>query len=149
MKIPLYILINSPFFKQTLSQCSKKCGNGIQRRHLKCLEVDKTERVLRESKNCKYSERPNAMRYCNSHDCSGENFSSSFFNEKLIIFLKFKFTETTTTYDPRVDMIQSDDPKCRDEFPNCQMVLKSKLCGYHYYNENCCQSCRMISNELY
>lgn len=45
-------------------------------------------------------------------------------------------------------MIQGDDPKCRDEFPNCQMVLKSKLCGYHYYNENCCQSCRMISNEI-
>lgn len=59
-------------------------------------------------------------------------------------------TEKTTTYDPRVDMIQNDDdPSCRDEFPNCSMVLKSKLCGYAYYNENCCQSCRLISNELF
>lgn len=33
--------------------------------------MDKNEKILRESKNCKYSERPNAMRYCNKHDCSG------------------------------------------------------------------------------
>lgn len=60
-----------------------------------------------------------------------------------------KNTETTTMYDPRVEMIQNDDPNCRDEFPNCSLVLKSKLCGYAYYNENCCQSCRLIANDFY
>ncbi|CRK93983.1 CLUMA_CG007508, isoform A [Clunio marinus] len=110
------------------SECNKNCGSGIQRRTIKCLELDSKDKILRDSSKCKYSERPAGMRYCNTHDCS----------------------EKTTTYDPRVDMIQNDDdPSCRDEFPNCNMVLKSKLCGYAYYNENCCQSCRMISNELF
>ncbi|KAG5675697.1 hypothetical protein PVAND_005581 [Polypedilum vanderplanki] len=109
------------------TECSKPCGNGIQKRTVKCLEIEKNEKVLKESKNCKYSERPNAMKYCNTQDCS----------------------ETTTTYDPRVDLLQNDDPTCTDEFPNCEIILKASLCGYHYYNENCCKSCRSFSNELY
>lgn len=127
-------------------QCNKNCGSGIQRRIIKCLEPDVKENMLRESSKCKYSERPAGMRYCNTHDCSGEN------PRLLIIYLPltigpFHLTEKTTTYDPRVDMIQNDDdPTCHDEFPNCSLVLKSKLCGYAYYNENCCQSCRMISD---
>lgn len=80
---------------------------------------------------------------------SGFDFKFQFWTDTLV-FISISSTEKTTTYDPRVDMIQNDDdPNCRDEFPNCNMVLKSKLCGYAYYNENCCMSCRMISNELF
>lgn len=56
--------------------------------------------------------------------------------------------ESTTPYDPRVEMIQND-ATCTDEFPNCNLVIKANLCGYAYYNEHCCQSCRLISNDLF
>lgn len=55
----------------SIIKCSKPCGRGFQKRIIKCLEVDKIGKVLRESKNCKYSERPVVFRYCNSEDCSG------------------------------------------------------------------------------
>lgn len=82
--------------------------------------------------------------------CYSDNFLIALKIKTFFEWKHFYSTERTTTYDPRVDMIQNDDdPSCRDEFPNCNMVLKSKLCGYAYYNENCCLSCRMISNELF
>ena len=94
---------------------------------MKCLEPAIKENILRESTSCKYSERPIGYRACNSHDCS---------------------LSSTTEYDPRVDLIQND-ASCRDEFPNCNLVIKAKLCGYAYYNEHCCQSCRILStNEI-
>lgn len=39
---------------------------------IECLEPDSKEKVLRKSTKCKYSERPTGMRYCNTHDCSGD-----------------------------------------------------------------------------
>ncbi|XP_070496473.1 thrombospondin type-1 domain-containing protein 4 isoform X2 [Chironomus tepperi] len=101
------------------TECSKSCGNGMQKRTVKCLEVDKKDMTLRESNSCKYLERPTSMRYCNTQSCS-----------------------ETTTRNPRVDIIQNDDPQCRDKLSNCFVVLqKINLCAYHYYSENCCQSC--------
>ncbi|CAG9799230.1 unnamed protein product [Chironomus riparius] len=101
------------------TECSKSCGNGMQKRTVKCLEVDKKDMTLRESNSCKYLERPTSMRYCNTHNCS-----------------------EITTRNPRVDMIQNDDPQCKDKLSNCFVVLqKTNLCAYQYYSENCCQSC--------
>lgn len=45
--------------------------------------------------------------------------------------------------DPRVDLIQNDiAPDCIDEFTNCHLIVKAKLCSYEYYQQNCCYSCR-------
>jgi hypothetical protein len=49
-----------------------------------------------------------------------------------IIFKKvfnpwINFSETTTEYDSKIDVIQNDDPSCQDKFSNCNMVLKSKV----------------------
>ncbi|XP_023343110.1 thrombospondin type-1 domain-containing protein 4 [Eurytemora carolleeae] len=33
---------------------------------------------------------------------------------------------------------------CTDKFKNCNIVVKSRLCIYSYYQTNCCRSCTMI-----
>ena len=65
-----------------------------------------------------------------------------------VLLLLLFYVESTTQYDPRVEMIQND-ATCLDEFPNCNLVIKANLCGYAYYNEHCCQSCRLVSNDLF
>ncbi|KAL5004562.1 hypothetical protein ScPMuIL_018018 [Solemya velum] len=33
------------------------------------------------------------------------------------------------------------DPKCRDRYSNCQVVVQARLCWYQYYKQICCASC--------
>ena len=63
---------------------------------------------------------------------------------KLLNFLNFLlFLDTTTAVAEPIEVLpQNDDPQCRDEFSNCAVVIKAKLCAYHYYNEKCCHSCK-------
>jgi len=112
------------------TDCNKKCGGGTQRRTVKCVEPNEVEELYKESVNCKYSEREIAYRSCNEEKCSEAA------------------TTTEPYFDPRVDMIQNDS-NCVDDFPNCHLVIKAKLCSYSYYTNHCCQSCRIQSNELY
>ena len=85
---------------------------------------------MKESQSCKYSEKPPTFRACNVQSCS-------------------EMSSTTQPHaDPRVDLIQNDS-SCRDDFPNCNIVMRARLCSYAYYNEHCCQTCRTKSNELY
>lgn len=125
-----------------LSQCTKPCDAGNQRRTVKCLEFNLRDKVMQESASCRYADRPMAYRVCNEEACPSTTTTS---------------TTTSTAVpagslepyvDPRVDMIQND-AVCRDDFPNCSIVLKAKLCSYAYYSQACCQTCRNRSNELY
>ncbi|XP_055593032.1 thrombospondin type-1 domain-containing protein 4 isoform X2 [Uranotaenia lowii] len=121
------------------SECTKTCDGGNQRRVVKCLEFNLRDKVMQESASCRYSDRPGAYRACNEEPCPTSTTIRS---------------STTTAIsspidvEPRVDMIQND-AGCRDDFPNCSIVLKAKLCSYAYYSQACCQTCRNRSNELY
>lgn len=57
-------------------------------------------------------------------------------------------TTTEISIDPKVEMVQSD-AACIDDFPNCHLVIKAKLCSYAYYNNHCCQTCKIKTNEIY
>lgn len=112
------------------TECNKLCDGGTQKRTIRCFEPSISDKQLKESLNCRYSERPVGYRNCNTHECSQKN------NNQLT-------STTATTIDPRVDLIQNDiESECRDEFPNCHLVIKARLCNYDYYNQNCCHSCR-------
>ncbi|XP_055643965.1 A disintegrin and metalloproteinase with thrombospondin motifs 7 [Toxorhynchites rutilus septentrionalis] len=119
------------------SECTKTCGSGNQRRVVKCLEFNLRDKIMQESASCRYADRPIAYRTCNEDSCPPST------------------TPSTTTgpsqepyVDPRVDIIQND-AGCQDDFPNCGIVIKAKLCSYAYYSQACCQTCRNRSNELY
>lgn len=110
------------------SECNKPCGGGTQKRTIKCLAPNVTEKNLEESLNCKYSERPIGYRKCNSHNCS-QNNSNHLSKQNSANFIN------------RDDILQRDS-ECEDEFQNCYLVIKARLCNYDYYNRNCCYSCR-------
>ncbi|KXJ82683.1 hypothetical protein RP20_CCG012017 [Aedes albopictus] len=122
------------------SECTKTCDGGNQRRVVKCLEFNQRDKIMQESASCRYADRPMAYRVCNEEPCPSTTTSST--TVAAIAASMEPYVE------PRVDMIQNDGT-CRDDFPNCSIVLKAKLCSYAYYSQACCQTCRNRSNELY
>lgn len=124
----------------SLTQCTKTCDGGNQRRVVKCLEFNQRDKIMQESASCRYADRPMAYRVCNEEPCPSTTTSST--TVAAIAASMEPYVE------PRVDMIQNDGT-CRDDFPNCSIVLKAKLCSYAYYSQACCQTCRNRSNELY
>ncbi|XP_075149638.1 thrombospondin type-1 domain-containing protein 4-like [Haematobia irritans] len=51
------------------SECSRSCGEGVQRRYAKCLEFDWKLKEMTESNKCKYLEREPVYGTCNMANC--------------------------------------------------------------------------------
>ncbi|KNC22788.1 hypothetical protein FF38_04117 [Lucilia cuprina] len=51
------------------SECSRPCGEGVQRRYAKCLEFDWKQNAMIESNKCKYLEREPVYGACNLAKC--------------------------------------------------------------------------------
>lgn len=85
-------------------QCTKSCGSGTQRRTVKCFEPDVKEALLKESQSCRYSERPQGFRSCNTHECSEEDTSE----EELPQTTSRPTTTTKKPIEPKVRLIQND-----------------------------------------
>lgn len=71
---------------------------------MKCFEPDIKETLLKESDRCRYSERPQGFRSCNTHECGDDEDSSEESTEeapKVVVTTK-KNTE------PKVRLIQND-----------------------------------------
>ncbi|XP_058815718.1 A disintegrin and metalloproteinase with thrombospondin motifs 7-like isoform X1 [Topomyia yanbarensis] len=120
------------------TECTKPCDGGNQRRVVKCLEFNLREKVMQEFASCRYADRPEAYRVCNEEPCPSTTAAST----------TVAAASMEPYIDPREDIVQND-AGCRDDFPNCGIVLKAKLCSYAYYSQACCQTCRNRSNELY
>lgn len=54
------------------TECNKKCGGGTQRRTVKCVEPHEQDGQMKESSNCRYSERDMSYRACNEEKCPGK-----------------------------------------------------------------------------
>lgn len=152
-------------------QCTKKCAGGTQKRVVKCLEPNLDTRQMKETDNCKYSERPPGFRQCNTHSCETTDLSNS--------------SQASSKEDPKVNLIQNDitpgnlitplgrslqqrtpippppylhemimnvSPivisECVDKFPNCHIVIRAQLCTYEYYINNCCAACKEATYGL-
>ena len=86
---------------------------------------------MKESQSCLFVDKPDSFKKCNLQECPVTST-----------------TEYVPYADPRVDIIQNDDT-CVDDFPNCDVVMKARLCNYAYYNEHCCHSCKTRLKDLY
>lgn len=74
---------------------------------MKCFEPDVKDVVLKESDKCRYAERPQAFRSCNTHDCDGDSSDSSDSVETTTE--PAKITVPTKKYvEPKVRLIQRD-----------------------------------------
>ncbi|XP_039949291.1 ADAMTS-like protein 3 isoform X1 [Bactrocera tryoni] len=103
------------------SECSRSCGDGVQRRYAKCLEFDWKQKAMVESSNCKYLEREPVYGTCNVQKCE----------------------ELNTLFDVERDILKPVDPpvNCKDEVSNCQRINRQRLCKLHYYKTYCCATC--------
>lgn len=77
---------------------------------MKCFEPDVKETLLKESDKCRYSERPQAFRSCNTHDCDGDSSDSDETTEapKVVAPTKKHVEPTKKHIEPKVRLIQSD-----------------------------------------
>ncbi|XP_067620224.1 thrombospondin type-1 domain-containing protein 4-like [Eurosta solidaginis] len=104
------------------SECSRSCGEGVQRRYAKCLEFDWKQKAMIESSNCRYLEREPVYGTCNEQKCE----------------------ELNTLYDVEPDTLKNIEPptKCKDEVTNCRQINRKRLCKLHYYKTYCCATCK-------
>ncbi|XP_053673801.1 thrombospondin type-1 domain-containing protein 4 [Anopheles nili] len=136
------------------TECTKLCGGGNQRRVVKCLEFNLRDKLLQESGGCRYADRPISYRVCNEESCPVSTIPPSTTTTTAATSSSFTTPVSSSVssadpyYETRSDMMPNDE-NCRDDFPNCTIVLKAKLCNYAYYSQACCQMCRTRQNELY
>uniref|UniRef100_A0A182IQK8 Uncharacterized protein n=1 Tax=Anopheles atroparvus TaxID=41427 RepID=A0A182IQK8_ANOAO len=133
------------------TECTKPCGSGNQRRVVKCLEFNLRDKMLQESVGCRYADRPMSYRVCNEEVCPPTT-APPVPSTTTTTYYPLTSTSSAPSADPyyesRTDMMPNDE-NCKDDFPNCTIVVKAKLCNYAYYSQACCQACRTRQNELY
>lgn len=94
-------------------QCSRSCGSGTQRRLVKCFEPDVKDALLKESDKCRYSERPQAFRSCNTNECDSDSSDS---DETTEANKPVTVAPTKKHIEPKVRLIQNDStPSMIDE----------------------------------
>lgn len=108
------------------SECSRTCGEGVQRRYAKCLDYDWKQNTMIESNNCKYLDREPVYGACNVQKC--EELSGGRVESKL----------SRTNGDDDADEGES----CTDDFANCKRINRQRLCKLQYYQTYCCQTCQ-------
>ncbi|XP_015181428.1 PREDICTED: ADAMTS-like protein 4 isoform X2 [Polistes dominula] len=124
------------WFTSDWSECSRSCGKGIQRREVKCLSPENTSNEYHHQIHCYEEDRPVSRRTCNDYPCKNDTNNS----ENL----------------PRVSQVQDDpeiyngledNPFCKDNIPNCALVIQARLCTYQFYQRSCCLSCSRAKHE--
>lgn len=79
------------------------------------------EKILKESDKCRYVERQQAFRSCNTHECEKETATQT--TERVT-------TTTKKHVEPRVQFIQNDAITCK-----LQSIFMSKCfsCGFSFF----------------
>ncbi|KAH1014947.1 hypothetical protein HUJ05_012743 [Dendroctonus ponderosae] len=108
------------WFTGDWGKCEGNCPSGVQRREVRCLDIDK-----RPSNRCPEDKVPVGKRSC-ACEIHRENRDS--FNYKLV-------------QDEPVDR------SCIDRIPKCRMAVQARLCSYPFYTKNCCDSCRRSQHD--
>ncbi|CAG9762392.1 unnamed protein product [Ceutorhynchus assimilis] len=111
-------LCPSQWFTGDWGQCEGDCPSGIQRREVKCLDIDK-----RPSNRCPEDKVPVSKR-----TCACETYRDS--------------------YSYKLAQDEPIDRSCTDRIPNCRLAVQARLCSYPFYTKNCCDSCKRSQQDL-
>ncbi|KAI4496138.1 hypothetical protein M0802_008005 [Mischocyttarus mexicanus] len=123
------------WFTSDWSECSRSCGKGIQKREVKCLSPESTFNEYHQA-HCNEDDKPVSRRTCNDYPCKNDTNNSE--------------------NGPRVSHVQDDpeiyngleeNPFCKDNIPNCGLVIQARLCTYKFYQRSCCLSCSRVKHE--
>nr|XP_050850774.1 thrombospondin type-1 domain-containing protein 4-like isoform X2 [Vespula vulgaris]XP_050850775.1 thrombospondin type-1 domain-containing protein 4-like isoform X2 [Vespula vulgaris]XP_050850776.1 thrombospondin type-1 domain-containing protein 4-like isoform X2 [Vespula vulgaris]XP_050850777.1 thrombospondin type-1 domain-containing protein 4-like isoform X2 [Vespula vulgaris]XP_050850778.1 thrombospondin type-1 domain-containing protein 4-like isoform X2 [Vespula vulgaris]XP_050850779.1 len=124
------------WFTSDWSECSRSCGKGLQKREVKCLSPENQSNEYHQVVRCDEDERPVSRRICNDYPCKNDTHGP----ENV----------------PRVSQVQDDpeiyngleeNPFCKDNIPNCALVIQARLCTYQFYQRSCCLSCSRAKHE--
>ncbi|XP_066245264.1 thrombospondin type-1 domain-containing protein 4 isoform X1 [Euwallacea similis] len=116
-----YGLCPAQWFTGDWGKCEGACPSGVQRREVKCLDIDK-----RASNACPEDKIPAAKRPCACETQHRENRDS------------FSF---------RLAQDEPVDRSCIDKIQKCRLAVQARLCSYSFYTKNCCESCRRTQQD--
>lgn len=97
------------WFTSDWTECTKKCGLGLQTRVVRCL----SEGV--QSSGCSKATEPKGRKICAKEACK---------------------SDSEGPVKPPKKVYEKTD--CVDKYPNCNLVVKAGLCRINYYKHSCC-----------
>ncbi|XP_014601645.1 PREDICTED: thrombospondin type-1 domain-containing protein 4-like isoform X3 [Polistes canadensis] len=124
------------WFTSDWSECSRSCGKGIQKREVKCLSPENVSNEYHQIVYCKEDDRPVSRRTCNDYPCKNDTNNSE--NVPRV---------SQVQDDPEIYNGLEDNPFCKDNIPNCGLVIQARLCTYQFYQRSCCLSCSRAKHE--
>lgn len=135
----LFIGVCHPqWFTGDWGKCEGNCPSGVQRREVRCLDIDK-----RPSNRCRDDKVPVGKRSC-ACEIHRENRDS--YNHKLVqdepVDRKYLETHAKGKHKWAVNL-----GSCVDRIPKCRMAVQARLCSYPFYTKNCCDSCRRFQQD--
>lgn len=123
------------WFTSDWSECSRSCGKGIQKREVKCLSPENVSNEYHQA-HCNEDDRPVSRRTCNDYPCKNDTNNSE--NVPRV---------SQVQDDPEIYNGLEDNPFCKDNIPNCGLVIQARLCTYQFYQRSCCLSCSRAKHE--
>lgn len=120
------------WFISDWTDCSRSCGKGIQKREVKCLTRE-GQSPEPHHPHCKEDIRPVSRRTCNDYPCKDDTHS----HHRVL----------QVQDDPEISNGLEDNPFCKDNIPNCNLVIQARLCSYPFYQQSCCLSCSKAKHE--
>ncbi|XP_050306134.1 thrombospondin type-1 domain-containing protein 4-like [Anthonomus grandis grandis] len=115
----------SQWFTGDWQQCEGNCPQGVQRREVKCLDIDK-----RPSNRCPEDKIPVGKR-----SCACETFSRE--------------SNAKDSYSYKLAQDEPVDRSCVDKISKCRLAVQARLCSYPFYTKNCCESCKKAQQDFF
>ncbi|KAL4227287.1 A disintegrin and metalloproteinase with thrombospondin motifs 20 [Mactra antiquata] len=152
------------WFTGPWSECSQACGKGKMTRHVVCIKYDGNRTRIIPNSGCHGDQKPKSEKECSMADCGNTWFVTEWSKCSKACDGGIK-TRTvkcmTDTFLPSMDCDTQNRPddtqtcnnrkcrkhkpntqgRCSDRYPNCDVVVRAKLCRYPYYQRKCCKSC--------
>ncbi|XP_068178775.1 thrombospondin type-1 domain-containing protein 4 isoform X2 [Antennarius striatus] len=142
-------------------QCSAECGNGTRARSVACIFNNNGHVEVVGQHKCSTLPKPITAQPCTLKQCGVQWYVTDWstcsrscnggYRVREVRCLTDNITSSDScdpslTPESREECNKQScspekDPSCRDQFPNCMVVVQARLCIYPYYRSVCCTSC--------
>lgn len=153
------------WFTGAWSQCSVSCGEGIRQRQVICMQKqhDGSLHIL-DSSRCPESSKPLTEEICRHEHCGTVWYMTDWskctvtcgggIKQRHVQCLNSQMNHSTgcSQSERPADRTPCNTERCWtrpkpnntgciDRYPNCAVVVQTRLCRYPYYQRNCCRAC--------
>lgn len=153
------------WFTGPWSKCTVPCGEGWRERSVLCVQKtsDGAYHIL-DASQCIESNKPTARETCRQDECETMWYMTDWskcsvscgggVKHRHVQCLNNDMEHSTLCSERErpADMASCNEDRCWtrrnshnngcvDRYPNCVVVVQTRLCRYPYYQRNCCRSC--------